>query len=172
MIAAFRGATPALDASVFVTDSAVLIGDVVIGAESSVWFHAVVRGDVYPIRVGRRTNIQDHATLHVTTGRAATTVGDDVTIGHGAIVHGCTIGNRVLVGMGAIVLDAVEIGDDCLIGAGALLTPGTHIAGGQLVLGSPAKAVRALTAAERASLLESAANYARVAAEYQVARLR
>jgi carbonic anhydrase/acetyltransferase-like protein (isoleucine patch superfamily) len=172
MIVPFRNATPAIDPSAYVVDSAVIIGAVVIGAESSVWFHAVVRGDVYPIRIGRRTNVQDHATLHVTTGRAATTVGDDVTIGHGAIVHGCTIGDRTLVGMGAIVLDGVEVGAECLIGAGALLTPGTRIAPGQLVVGSPAKAVRALTADERASLLESAMNYARVAGEYRAASLR
>lgn len=171
MIAPFRGATPAIDPSAFVTASAVVIGDVVIGAESSVWFHAVVRGDIYPIRVGRRTNVQDQATLHVLSGRAATTVGDDVTIGHGAIVHGCTVGNRTLVGMGAIVLDGVVVGDDCLIGAGALLTPGTCIEPGQLVVGSPAKAVRPLTAEERASLLATAVNYARVAAEYRVAGL-
>ncbi|MBI3769047.1 MAG: gamma carbonic anhydrase family protein [Deltaproteobacteria bacterium] len=172
MIAPFRAAMPAIDASAYVVDSAVVIGDVIVGAESSVWFHAVVRGDVHPIRIGRRTNIQDHATLHVTTGRAATTVGDDVTIGHGAIVHGCTIGDRTLVGMGAIVLDGVEVGAECLIGAGALLTPGTRFAPGQLVVGSPARAVRSLTVAERASLLASAVNYARVAAEYRASGLR
>jgi carbonic anhydrase/acetyltransferase-like protein (isoleucine patch superfamily) len=172
MIAPFRGAHPRIDPSAYVVESAVVIGDVVVGAETSLWFHTVVRGDVYPIRVGRRTNVQDHAVLHVTTTRAATTVGDDVTIGHGAIVHGCTIGDRTLVGMGAIVLDGVEVGDECLIGAGALLTPGTRIAAGHLVLGRPAKAVRPLTADERASLLASAVNYARVAAEYRAAGLR
>ena len=172
MIAPFRGVAPRIAASAFVTDSAVVIGDVVIGPDTSLWFHSVVRGDVYPIRIGRGTNIQDHATLHVLSGRAATTVGDNVTIGHGAIVHGCTIGNRTLVGMGAIVLDGVEVGDDCLIGAGALLTPGTHIPAGQLVLGSPAKATRPLTVAERASLLASAEHYATVAAEYLAAGLR
>jgi carbonic anhydrase/acetyltransferase-like protein (isoleucine patch superfamily) len=172
MIVPFRGVAPSIAASAFVADSAVVIGDVVIGADTSLWFHAVVRGDVYPIRIGRGTNVQDHATLHVLTGRAATTVGDDVTIGHSAIVHGCTIGNRTLVGMGAIVLDGVEVGDDCLIGAGALLTPGTRIPAGQLVLGSPAKATRPLTDEERASLLVSAQNYAKVAAEYRAAGLR
>jgi carbonic anhydrase/acetyltransferase-like protein (isoleucine patch superfamily) len=172
MIAPFRGVAPRIASSAFVTDSAVVIGDVVIGPDTSLWFHSVVRGDVYPIRIGRGTNIQDHATLHVLSGRAATTVGDNVTIGHGAIVHGCTIGNRTLVGMGAIVLDGVEVGDDCLIGAGALLTPGTHIPAGQLVLGSPAKATRPLTGEERASLLASAEHYAKVAAEYLAAGLR
>ena len=172
MIAPFRGIAPRIDPSVFVAASAVVIGDVEIGAGSSLWFHAVVRGDVHRIRIGRGTNIQDHATLHVLTGRAATTVGDDVTVGHGAIVHGCTIGNRTLVGMGAIVLDGVEVGDECLIGAGALLTPGTRIAAGQLVLGSPALAARPLTPDERASLLASATNYAKVAAEYRAAGVR
>src|SRR5450432_2982092 len=104
MIAPFRGVAPRVASSAFVADSAVVIGDVVIGPDTSLWFHAVVRGDVYPIRIGRGTNVQDHATLHVLSGRAATTVGDDVTIGHSAIVHGCTIGDRTLVGMGAIVL--------------------------------------------------------------------
>ena len=169
MIAPFRGASPQIDPTVFLATGAVVIGDVVIGAQSSIWFHAVVRGDVHAIRIGRRTNVQDHATLHVLSGRAATTVGDDVTIGHGAIVHGCTIGNRTLVGMGAIVLDGVVVGDECLIGAGALLTPGTCIESGQLVVGSPAKSVRALTDDERASLLASAVNYAAVAAEYRTA---
>jgi carbonic anhydrase/acetyltransferase-like protein (isoleucine patch superfamily) len=172
MIASFRGATPLIEPSAYVVDSAVVIGDVVIGAETSVWFHAVVRGDVNSIRIGRGTNVQDHATIHVLTARAKAAVGDDVTIGHGAIVHGCTIGDRTLVGMGAIVLDGVEVGADCLVGAGALLTPGTRIAPGQLVTGHPAKAVRALTDAERASLVASAVNYARVAAEYRVAGLR
>ncbi len=172
MIAPFRGTSPRIDPTVFLAAGAVVIGDVVIGAESSLWFHAVVRGDVYPIRIGRRTNVQDHATVHVLSGRAATTIGDDVTIGHGAIVHGCTIGNRTLVGMGAIVLDGVVVGDECLIGAGALLTPGTRIESGQLVVGSPAKAARALSDDERAALVTSAVNYAAVAAEYRAATVR
>jgi carbonic anhydrase/acetyltransferase-like protein (isoleucine patch superfamily) len=172
MIAPFRGVAPRLDPSVFVADSAIVIGDVEIDADASLWFHAVVRGDVFPIRIGRGTNVQDHATLHVLTGRAATTVGSDVTIGHGAIVHGCTIGDRVLVGMGAIVLDGVLVGDECLIGAGAVVTPGTRVPPGQLLLGNPARITRALTDAERAGLLASATNYARVAAEYRVAGVR
>ncbi len=172
MIASFRGATPAIHPTAYVVDSAVVIGDVVIGADTSVWFHAVVRGDVNSIRIGRGTNVRDHVTIHVLTAGSQAAVGDGVTIGHGAIVHGCAIGDRTLVGMGAIVLDGVEVGADCLIGAGALLTPSTRIAPGQLVVGSPAKAVRALTDAERASLVASAANYARVAADYRAAGLR
>ena len=169
MIAPFRGKSPEIDPSAYLTASAIVIGDVAVGAETSIWFHAVVRGDLFPIRIGARTNVQDHATIHVLGGRAAATIGDDVTIGHGAIVHGCSIGNRTLVGMGAIVLDGVEIGDECLIGAGAVVTPGTRVAAGQLVLGSPGRPVRPLSDAERASLLTSALNYARVAAEYRAA---
>jgi len=137
MIASFRGVTPVIDPSAYVIESAAVIGDVVIGGETSVWFHAVVRGDVNSIRIGRRTNVQDNVTIHVFTARAPTAVGDDVTIGHGAIVHGCTIGDRTLVGMGAIVLDGVEIGSECLVGAGALLTPGTRIGPGQSGHGPP-----------------------------------
>jgi carbonic anhydrase/acetyltransferase-like protein (isoleucine patch superfamily) len=169
VIAPFRGKSPEIDPSAYLTASAIVIGDVEVGAETSIWFHAIVRGDLFPIRIGARTNVQDHATIHVLGGRAAATIGDDVTIGHGAIVHGCTIGNRTLVGMGAIVLDGVEVGDECLIGAGAVVTPGTRIAAGQLVLGSPGRPVRPLSDAERASLLTSALNYARVAAEYRAA---
>jgi len=172
VIAPFRGRVPAIDPSAYVTDSAVVVGDVAIGPETSLWFHAVVRGDVFPIRVGARTNVQDHATIHVLGGRAAATIGDEVTIGHGAIVHGCTVGNRSLIGMGAIVLDGVEIGEQCLIGAGAVVTPGTRIPPGQLVLGSPARPTRPLTPAERVALLTSAENYARVAAEYRAAGVR
>ncbi len=123
------------------------------------------------IRIGARTNLQDGVTLHVVGGKFGTTVGDDVTVGHSAIVHGCTLGNRVLIGMGAIVLDDVAIGDDCLVGAGALVTPGTKIPSGRLVLGNPARVVRALSDAERAALLESAANYVGYAAEYRAASI-
>jgi carbonic anhydrase/acetyltransferase-like protein (isoleucine patch superfamily) len=114
----------------------------------------------------------DNATLHVFGGRSPIVVGDEVTIGHGAIVHGATVGDRVLIGMGAIVLDGVEIGADCLIGAGSLVTPGTRIAAGLLVLGSPARALRALTGPERDSLRDSAARYVGYAAEYRAAGLR
>jgi carbonic anhydrase/acetyltransferase-like protein (isoleucine patch superfamily) len=168
MISGFRGVDPTIDPTVFVAESAVVVGDVVIGAVSSVWFHAVVRGDVGPIRIGARTNLQDHVIVHVlSTGGAATILGDDVTIGHRALLHGCAVGNRVLVGMGSVVLDGVEIGDDCLIGAGALVTPGTKIPPGRLVLGNPARVVRELRDDERAGLLTSAANYVGYAAEYR-----
>jgi len=171
VIAAFRCKAPTIDPSAYLVESAIVIGDVTIGPEASLWFHAVVRGDVCPIRIGARTNIQDNATVHVTTDRFSTTIGDDVTVGHGAVIHGATIGSRTLVGMGAIVLDGAEVGAECLIGAGAVVTPGTHIAGCHLVLGSPAKAVRPLTDDERAALLGSAERYVRVATEYRTAGL-
>ena len=172
VIAAFDGKTPALDPSVWVVDSAVIIGDVRLGAESSVWFHAVLRGDVERIRIGARSNVQDNATVHVTGGRFGTTVGDDVTIGHAAVLHGCTVGNRCLIGIGAIVLDGAEIGDDCLVGAGALVTPGTQVPAGSLVLGSPARRVRELNADEVAHLRRSAANYVSHARAYRSAGVR
>jgi carbonic anhydrase/acetyltransferase-like protein (isoleucine patch superfamily) len=169
MVSGFRGVDPTIDPTVFVAASAVVIGDVVIGAEASLWFHTVVRADVGPIRVGARTNLQDHVTVHVVGGRYGTTIGADVTVGHRAIVHGCTLGDRVLIGMGAIVLDGAVIGDDCLVGAGALVTPGMQVPPGMLVLGNPARVVRALRDDERAGLVASAANYAGYAAEYRAA---
>jgi carbonic anhydrase/acetyltransferase-like protein (isoleucine patch superfamily) len=169
VIATFAGKTPHVPASAFVVGSAVVVGDVTLGEQASLWFHAVVRGDIFPIRIGARSNVQDNATVHVVGGRLGTTIGCDVTVGHGAIVHGCTIGDRTLIGMGAIVLDGAVVGDDCLIGAGALVTPGTRIADGMLVLGSPGRAVRALTSDERAANLASAANYVRYAADYRTA---
>ncbi|MCC6767040.1 MAG: gamma carbonic anhydrase family protein [Deltaproteobacteria bacterium] len=169
MITTFRDVSPRIDPTAFVAASAVVIGDVIVGPESSLWFHTVVRGDIGPIRIGSRTNLQDHVTVHVVGGAHDVTIGDDVTVGHRAIVHGCVLGHRVLVGMGAIVLDGVEIGADCLVGAGALVTPGTKVPPGRLVLGNPARVVRELRADERASLRASAAHYVGYAAEYRAA---
>ena len=169
MLIALPEAAPLVDPTAYVHSSAHVIGDVHLGAESSVWFHTVMRGDVHAIRIGRRTNVQDNATVHVTRNRYATMIGDEVTVGHNAVVHGCTIGNRCLIGIAAVVLDGCVIGDDCLIGAGALLTPGTTVPPGQLVLGSPARVVRPLTDAERSHLVQSAANYVANAARYRAA---
>jgi len=169
MVIALPGAAPRIDPTAYIHSSAHVIGDVHVGAESSVWFHTVVRGDVHSVRIGQRTNIQDNATVHVTRDRHATVIGDEVTVGHNAVVHGCTIGNRCLIGIAAVVLDGCVIGDDCLIGAGALLTPGTTMPAGQLVLGCPARVVRPLTDAERHSLIQSAANYVANAARYRTA---
>jgi carbonic anhydrase/acetyltransferase-like protein (isoleucine patch superfamily) len=172
VIAPFDGRTPEIHPTAWVVDSAVIIGDVVLGADVSIWFHAVVRGDVERIRIGARSNVQDNATVHVTGGRWATVVGDDATIGHAAVVHGCTVGDRCLVGIGAIVLDGATIGDDCLVGAGALVTPGTTIPPRSLVLGAPARRVRDLTPEELAHLRQSAANYVSHARAYRAAGVR
>ena len=155
----FQGKIPKLHPTAFVADGAQVIGDVEIGEESSIWYNTVVRGDVNSIRIGRRTNIQDLSVVHVEKGTHPTRIGDDVTVGHHVVIHGCTIGNRVLVGIGAIVLNGVVIEDDAFIAAGALLIPGTRVASGSMVMGSPAKVKRTLTDAERAGLLTSAAGY-------------
>ena len=129
---------------VFIADTAVVVGDVTLGKGSSVWFHAVIRGDEGAITIGENTNIQDGAILH-----EETVVGSNCTIGHGAIVHGCTVGDNTLIGMGAIVLGGAKIGSHCLVGAGALVTGKMDAPDGSLILGSPAKVVRPLTDAER-----------------------
>ncbi len=150
---------PRIAPDAFVAPNTSLIGDIGIGAEASIWFGTTMRGDVMPIRIGARTSIQDNSVLHATDGWAPTVVGEDCVVGHGVILHGCTLGDRVLVGMGAMVLDGVEVGDDVLIGAGALVTPRTRIPSGMLVVGSPAKVKRELTEQERASIALGAAHY-------------
>jgi carbonic anhydrase/acetyltransferase-like protein (isoleucine patch superfamily) len=167
MLIGLDGMRPRLAASAWVQASAQVIGDVHLGAESSVWFNAVLRGDGFPIRVGAGSNIQDNSTVHVATGRHGTAIGAHVTVGHQVVLHGCTIGDRCLIGIGSIVLDRCTIGDDCIIGAGSLLTPGTVIPPGHLALGRPAKVVRPVTDAERAHIVQSAANYVLNAARYR-----
>ncbi len=164
------GALPAVPSSVFVAPTAVILGDVVMGEESSVWFQSVVRGDVGPIRIGARTNVQDLSMLHCTRRKFFLTIGDDVTIGHRVTLHGCTLGSRILVGMGAIIMDGATIEDDCIIGAGALVTQGTHIPKGSLAVGSPARVARALKPEELAFLKVSANNYVGDRAHYLAAR--
>lgn len=150
MLAPFYGRVPNLRPDTFVAPSADVIGDVTVGAECSIWYQAVLRGDVNWIRLGNRCNVQDGTVVHVTRGSCPTWIGDDVSIGHSAIIHGCTIHDRVLVGMGAVLMDDVEIGEECLIGARALVTQGTRIPPGSLVLGSPARVARPLTPEELA----------------------
>jgi carbonic anhydrase/acetyltransferase-like protein (isoleucine patch superfamily) len=159
VIAALGDRVPAVDPTAFVADSAVVIGDVAIGSDASLWFHAVLRGDVERVRIGARTNVQDNATVHVTRERWPTLVGEGVTVGHAAVLHGCTVGDHSLIGIGAIVLDGVEIGTECLVGAGTLLTPGMHVPPRSLVLGSPARRVRELNGDEVARLHASADGY-------------
>lgn len=164
---------PQLGADVYVDEAAVVIGKVALGEGVSVWPCAVLRGDVNDIRVGARSNIQDGSILHVTAPSAAQpqgsplVIGEDVTVGHSVTLHGCTIGNRVLVGMGAIVLDDAVVEDEVIIGAGSLVPPRKRLAGGWMYMGSPAKAVRELTAEEKAFLPKSAQNYLASAAEYR-----
>jgi len=159
MLYAYAGKKPEIDPSALIVPNATVIGDVVVGAESSLWFQVVVRGDVNHIRIGKRTNIQDGSVVHVTNRTHPTCIGNDVTIGHNVTLHGCTIGDRCLVGIGSVVLDGVEVGSDCMIAAGALITPGTVIPPGSLVLGAPASVKRKLTPEEIAFLKQSAANY-------------
>ena len=167
MIAAYAGHAPRLDPSAYVVENATVIGDVVIGPESSIWFGAVVRGDIHPIRIGARTNVQDNATLHVVGGKFGTTLGDGVTVGHNAVVHGCTIEDGVLIGMGAIVLDDARIGAESLIAAGALVPPGTRVPPRSLVLGSPGKVVRPVSDDELERIRTSASNYVGYAKRYR-----
>ena len=155
------------DDKVLILEGARVLGRVTFtGPECSVWYNAVVRGGEDGIIIGARTNIQDCAVLHTDEGFPCT-VGEDVTVGHGAIVHGCTVGDRVLIGMGAVVLTGAVIGSDCIVGAGALVTGKSVIPPGSMVLGSPARAVRPLTGAERASVTESAAHYAAMKEQYR-----
>lgn len=163
----YRGMLPDIAADAFVAPNATVIGDVSVGAESSLWFGAVVRGDVMPIRIGARTSIQDNSVMHATGGWTPTIVGDDCVVGHMVVLHGCSIGHRVLVGMGAVVMDGVEVGDDVIIGARALVTPRTKIPSGVMVLGSPAKVVRELTDAEREGIAEGSRTYVHKCHEYR-----
>jgi len=149
---------PTLGRNVYIAQGAVVIGDVTLGDHSSVWYHAVLRGDINRIVVGHHTNIQDNAVIHL-ADQYPCVIGNYVTVGHSAIVHACTVGNEVLVGMGATILDGAVIGEESLIGANALVTPGTNVPAGSLVLGSPAKVVRALTIEERRGLKTWAEKY-------------
>ena len=162
----FAGIAPQLAKGVFVAAGACLIGDLQIGADSSVWFNSIVRGDVHSIRIGSRTNVQDNCVIHVTEGTAPTVIGDDITIGHRAIVHGCTIGDRCLIGMGSIIIDGAVINEDTVVAAGSVVPPGKTYPPGTLLLGAPAKVVRDLDAEEKKAVLASARHYQETAANY------
>ena len=163
---ALKGVGPTLGTGTFIAPNASVIGDVVLGDESSIWFGTVVRGDVFPIRIGARTNVQDNAVVHVTGGVAKTTIGDDATVGHGSIIHGCTIGNRCLIGMGSIILDGAVIEDDCFVGAGSLVPPRMRVPTRSLVMGRPARVVRLLSAADLDHIRESGALYVGYARDF------
>jgi carbonic anhydrase/acetyltransferase-like protein (isoleucine patch superfamily) len=166
-ILAFGGKHPAIDPSVYVADHASVIGAVTIGAGSSIWFGTVIRGDVMPIAIGRDTSIQDNSVIHVTAGVSGTTVGDRVTVGHRVILHACDVEDDCLIGMGSIILDRARIGRGSVVGAGALVTPGTDIPPGSFVLGAPAKVKRAVDERERAWIASSAVHYVELARVYR-----
>ena len=159
MIHLYRGILPTIHPTVFIVDSAEIVGDVVIGKDSSVWYNAVIRGDVNYIRVGERTNVQDGCLLHVRHEKYPLHIGSNVTIGHGAILHACTVGDYCLIGMGAIVLDNARINSYTLVAAGAVVVNNAVIPEGVLVAGVPAKIIRELSADERTMLEMSAENY-------------
>lgn len=163
---AHRGREPRVHADAWIAPGAVVIGDVAIGAESSVWFGAVVRGDIHSIRIGARTNLQDHCVVHVTRDLYPARIGDEVTVGHRATVHGCTVGDGALVGIGAVVLDGAEIGDEALVAAGALVPPGAVVPPRTLVVGAPARVRRELSAAEIDEQRARALAYVRDARTY------
>lgn len=167
-IRTYQGLCPKLGERVFVDRTAVILGDVVLGEDCSVWPLTVVRADMHHIRIGARTSVQDGSVLHIThasdfnPGGFPLTIGDDVTIGHQAMLHGCTIGNRVLVGMKAMVMDGAIVEDEVIIGAGATVTPGKRLESGHVYMGNPAKKIRPITDKERAFFTYSAANYVRL----------
>ncbi|MEO0531335.1 MAG: gamma carbonic anhydrase family protein [Planctomycetota bacterium] len=163
----FNGVRPRLHESVFVADGARIIGDVEIGADSSVWFNAVIRGDVCPIRIGDTTNVQDNVTLHVTHDTGPLTIGSRVTIGHNAVLHACTVHDHTLIGMGAILLDHCVIEPRALVAAGSLVRGGFTAPSGMLVAGVPAEVKRPLTEAELRSVEQSPDNYKRYVAAYR-----
>ena len=167
MLRPYKDRLPEVHPTAYIDQSAMVIGDVTIGEQSSIWMCVVIRGDVNYIRIGDRTNIQDGTVVHVMHDTCPTVIGSDVTIGHGAIVHGCTIADRVLIGMGAIVLNGASIGEDTIVAAGSLVTERMVIPARSLVMGSPAKVKRALKDEEVASIQEYADNYVRYKRDYQ-----
>ena len=166
---AYQSKHPHVAATAWVAPTAMVIGDVVLGAGVNVWFGAVLRGDVNHIRIGAGTNVQDNVVIHVTTGGLPTLVAEHVTIGHGAILHACTVGTGALVGMGSTVLDGAVLEPASMLAAGALLAPGKVVPTGWLWAGVPAKPVRALTSAEMAHLQASGPHYVALARHYQSA---
>jgi carbonic anhydrase/acetyltransferase-like protein (isoleucine patch superfamily) len=167
MIRPFGGKVPRLADGVFVAPSADVIGDVVIGERSTIWYGAVLRGDVESIRVGADTSIQDNTVIHVDSSGFATVVGDRVTVGHSVVLHGCTVGDDALIGIGAIVLNGAEVGQGAMIGAGSLVTPGTKVPPGMLALGSPARVKRPLTEEEKRHIRLGVERYVKLGREHR-----
>jgi carbonic anhydrase/acetyltransferase-like protein (isoleucine patch superfamily) len=154
-----RGHTPEIPKSVFVADNARIIGDVKIGEKASIWYNVTIRGDVMPIRIGDAANVQDGSVLHGTFGKFGCTLEERVTVGHQVVLHGCHIGRETLVGMGSIIMDGAVVGEQCIVGAGSLITEGATFPARSLILGRPARAVRALTPEELLAVSRSADNY-------------
>jgi carbonic anhydrase/acetyltransferase-like protein (isoleucine patch superfamily) len=166
LVMPWNGHHPKLGRGVFVASGAAVIGQVEIGEDSNVWFNTVIRGDVNTIKIGARTNIQDNTTIHVTSKTGPTVIGDNVTIGHNAVIHACTIEDYCLIGMGSTILDGAVIRSNCFIAAGSVVTPGKEMPSGMMVMGSPAKPVRPLTQAELDFLRKSALDYVETAKSY------
>lgn len=162
----YEGKHPRIGARVFIAENAAVIGDVEIGDDCSIWYATTVRGDVNGIRIGKNTNVQDNCTIHVTHLDWPTVIGENVTIGHGAIVHGCTVENGALIGMGSRVLDGAVVGESAMVGAGALVPPGMQVPPRTLVVGVPARVKRPLTAEELAHLENSWKNYVQYKEKY------
>lgn len=167
MIKPFRGVQPQVDQTAFIADSAQVIGDVHLGAESSVWFNTVVRGDVHYIRIGERTNVQDNSVIHVRNGSHPTILEDEVTVGHSVTLHGCYVERGSLIGIGSILLDDVRVGAHSIVAAGALVSPGTIIPPRSLVMGLPAKVKRELSDEEVAGLDVFWQNYVELTKNYK-----
>lgn len=167
IIRPYRNVMPTIADDVFVAETAVVIGDTVIGEGSNIWYGVVIRGDVHEIRIGKRTNIQDGTIVHVSKGIAGTYIGDDVTVGHAAILHACVVGNSAFVGMGATVLDKAVIEPNAMVAAGALVAPGKRVPSGELWAGNPAKFMRKLSEAEIAYFKQSADHYTKLGQEYR-----
>ena len=168
LIRSVRGFTPKFGENCFLADTAVVVGEVVMGDNCTVWYNAVVRGDVHSITIGNNTNIQDGAIIHCTYERARVVIGDNVSIAHGAIVHGCTLGDNVLVGMGAIIMDHAEIGDHSVIAAGAVVLGGTKVEPGSIYGGMPARKLKDIGDEMRETIRRTAMNYPMYAGWYRV----
>jgi carbonic anhydrase/acetyltransferase-like protein (isoleucine patch superfamily) len=166
MLRSHRGRTPRIHPTAYIDSSAQVIGDVEIGEESSVWMAVVIRGDVNRIRIGRRSNVQDGTVVHVMKDTHATTIGDDVTIGHAAVIHGCTVEDRCLIGMGTILLNGARIGAGSIVAAGTLVVEGMEVPPQSLVMGSPGRVKRALTDAEIAGIQTLADRYVAYRLDY------
>ncbi|MDX2307833.1 MAG: gamma carbonic anhydrase family protein [Hyphomicrobium sp.] len=165
----FRGILPRIAEDAFIAPNATVIGDVVIGREANIWFGCIIRGDVHEIRIGDRANIQDGTVVHVSKGKFGCYIGDDVTIGHMALIHGCTLEAGAFVGMKSTVMDGCIVEGGAMLAAGSLLTPGKRVPRGELWGGSPAKLLRPLTEEQRATLGNTAASYSKLGAEYRLA---